>query len=192
MPAARAGSARGAPAPPPARHGPCGGESARATRRPPRRRRRGPRRARSRNESLSRLDRLLGLAEQEVEAAEVVRQLADVRLVGELLVRGTCALGVRAGEQPVALALGDERRLEVGGADRAAVVQRLGQLERALDVFARGLVVALAALAARAPQRMLERSWSDGRPERSARRATRSGARAPSHARKQVAADAEA
>src|SRR5439155_12132950 len=51
--------------------------------------------------------RLVGLAEQEVEAAEVVQQPADAPPVGELLVVRLRALRVRAREHPVALALGD-------------------------------------------------------------------------------------
>ena len=79
-------------------------------------------------------------------------------------------LGVRAGEHPVALAVGDERRLEVRGADRARIVGVLGELERALDVLARGLVVALAAPAARAP-------GEDVRAERVGRQARALGER---------------
>ena len=48
-------------------------------------------------------------------------------------------------------ALGDERRLEVRVGHLAAVVDALGELERVLDVLARGLEVALAAVAAGAP-----------------------------------------
>src|SRR5205814_646420 len=54
-------------------------------------------------------DRLVGLAEQEVHRAEVVRQLADEHAVGELFVRRAGALRIRAREHPVALAVGDER-----------------------------------------------------------------------------------
>ena len=70
----------------------------------------------------------------------------------ELLVRGARLLGVVAREDPVPLAVGDHRRLEVRVADRARVGRILGELERALDVLARGLVVALAAPAPRAPR----------------------------------------
>ena len=52
----------------------------------------------------------------------------------------------------MAVALGEYRRLEVRRAERPHVVQPLGQLERMLDVLARGLVVALAAIAARPPR----------------------------------------
>ena len=52
----------------------------------------------------------------------------------------------------MSLAVGDERRLEVRSADGARVVRVLGELQRALDVLACGLVVALAAPAARAPR----------------------------------------
>ena len=45
-------------------------------------------------------------------------------------------------------ALGDERGLEVDVGHRAVVVQRLRELQRALDVLARGLEVTLAAVAA--------------------------------------------
>ena len=96
-------------------------------------------------------DRLVRLAEQEVQAAEVVRELPDVHLVGELLVRATCLLGVGASEHPVPFAVGDERGLEIRGADRARVIRALCELQRALDVLARGFVVALTAPAPRAP-----------------------------------------
>ena len=107
---------------------------------------------RDRERLLEVLDRHLGLAEQELEAAEVVQQPADVGAVGELLVLRLRLLRVGAREHPVAVALGEERRLEVRGAERTRVLERLGELERALDVLARGLVVALAAVAARAPR----------------------------------------
>src|SRR6185503_17217285 len=96
-------------------------------------------------------DRLLRLAELEVEAAEIVEQLADVGLVGELLVLGLRALGIRAGEHPVPRALRDQRSLEIVVGDRSAVIQAFGELERPLDVFAGSLPVALTAVAARAP-----------------------------------------
>ena len=51
----------------------------------------------------------------------------------------------------MAHALGHERGLEVDIRHRAVVVERLRELERALDVLARGLEVTLAAVAARAP-----------------------------------------
>ena len=107
---------------------------------------------RDRERVLQTLDRLLGLAEQELEPTEVVQQPADVRAVGELLVLRLRPLGVGAREHPVAVALGEQRRLEVGLAERPRVVHRLGELERALDVLARGLEVALPAVAARAPR----------------------------------------
>jgi len=75
-------------------------------------------------------DRFLGLAEEEVQAAEVVNQPADVEPVRELLILGLRALGVRTGEHPVALALGDERGIEVDAGDRARVIDSLGELER--------------------------------------------------------------
>src|SRR5439155_18585812 len=98
------------------------------------------------------------------DRAEVVRQLPDVHLVGELLVRRACALGVVAREHPMALAVGDERRLEICGADRARIVRILRELERALDVFARGLVVALAAPAPRAPGQDVRAKLVGGHP----------------------------
>src|SRR5207302_10787163 len=55
-------------------------------------------------------------------------------------------------EHPVPLTVCNERRLEVRSADRARIVRVLRELKRALDVFACGLVVALAAPAARAPR----------------------------------------
>src|SRR5580765_2615732 len=97
------------------------------------------------------LDRLLGLPELEIESAEVVQELADVRLVGEFLVLRLGALRVRAGEYPVPGALGDERCLEIVVGDGAPVVQALGELERALDVLARSFPVALAPVTAGAP-----------------------------------------
>ena len=48
------------------------------------------------------------------------------------------------------------------------VVERLGELEGALDVLARGLPVALALVTAAPPAEMLERRRSDGSDERSA------------------------
>ena len=59
--------------------------------------------------SVEQLDGPLGVAEREVQAAEVVQQPADVRAVLELLVVAARPLRVRPREQPVALALGDER-----------------------------------------------------------------------------------
>src|SRR5207237_1965764 len=96
-------------------------------------------------------ERLVGLPEQELESAEVVEQLADVRAVAQLFVLRLRALRIRAREHPMAVALRDQRGLEVRLAECACVVQRLRELERALDVLARGLIVALAAIAPRAP-----------------------------------------
>jgi hypothetical protein len=93
------------------------------------------------------LDRLVGVAEQEVDGAEVVQQLADVRAVGDLLVVGLRLLGVRAREHPVPRAVGEQRGLEVEVTRRACVLQALGELERELDILPGGLVVALAAVA---------------------------------------------
>src|SRR6187200_1704227 len=97
------------------------------------------------------LDRLVGLPQLEIESAEVVQELANIRLVGQLLVLRLGALRVRAGEHPVPGALSDERSLEIVVGDRAPVVQSLGELERALDVLPRGFPVALASIAAGAP-----------------------------------------
>src|SRR5579862_483018 len=92
---------------------------------------------------LEALDGLLRLPEQELEDAEVVEQPPDVRAVRQLFVGGLGALCVRPGEDPLPVALGDERGLEVRLAEGARVVERLGELERALDVLARGFEVAL-------------------------------------------------
>src|SRR3954465_14285709 len=102
---------------------------------------------------LQMLDGLLGLPEEELEPPEVVQEPADVRAVRELLVLRLRLLGVGAGEDPVTVALCEHRRLEVGLTERTCVVHRLGELERALDVLARGLVVPLAPVAARAPRK---------------------------------------
>src|SRR5947207_15111820 len=91
------------------------------------------------------------MTEEEAEAAEVVHQPAEVRAIRNLLVRGFRALGIRTGEDPVALAVGDDRGLEVDVGGGAPVVQALRKLERALHVLARRLEVAPAPIAARAP-----------------------------------------
>src|SRR6266545_888505 len=96
------------------------------------------------------LDRLLGLPQEEIDAAEVVQQAGEIALVIQLLVNTLRLLRIVPGEHPVALALGDERGLHVDVGHRRAVVERLRELERALDVLARGLEVALAPVAARA------------------------------------------
>src|SRR4051794_25836595 len=83
---------------------------------------------RHRDRMLEVLDRLLRLAEQELEAAEVVEQPRDVRAVGQLLVLRLRLLGVGAGEHPVPVALGEQRGLEVRRSERTRVVRRLGQL----------------------------------------------------------------
>ena len=62
------------------------------------------------NASFRRAIALLGLAEQELEAAEVVQQPPDVAAVGQLLVLRLRPLRVRAREHPVAVALGDRAR----------------------------------------------------------------------------------
>src|SRR5215210_1609516 len=94
------------------------------------------------------LDRLLGLPEGEVDAAEVVEDAADGCAVGDLLELRLRLLGVLAGEHPLALALGDERRLEVHARDGARVIEALGQLERALEILTRGLEISLAPVTA--------------------------------------------
>ncbi len=118
---------------------------------------------------LEMLDRLLGLAEQELEAAEVVQQAADVDAVCELLVLTLRPLGIGTREHPVTAALGEHRSLEVRLPERAQILHRIGELECVLDVLARGLVVALAPVAVADRQASAEkRSLSQGRPERSA------------------------
>ena len=72
----------------------------------------------------------------------------DVALVVQLLVERLGALGVVAGEHPVTGALGDQRGLEIAVRGHAAVADGLRELERPLGVLARGLEVALAAMAA--------------------------------------------
>ena len=84
--------------------------------------------------------------------------------MGDLLVERLGLLRVRARQNPAALALGDERRLEVRLRHRVAVVDRVRELERALDVLAGRLEVALALVAARAP-------FEDQRPKPVARHA---------------------
>src|SRR5262249_32614764 len=100
---------------------------------------------------LEQLDRVLGVAEQEVEPPEVVRELTDMDAVGELRVSLPRPLGVIAGQHPVALAVGDERSLEVRGADREEIVDTPRQLECPLDVVPGSLVIALTLPAARTP-----------------------------------------
>src|SRR4051795_1288696 len=97
------------------------------------------------------LDCLLGLAEMEVKATEVVEQPADVSLVVDLLVVGLCALSVIARLDPVPHPLADKRSLEERIRGLARIVERLRELESALDVLARCFEVPLAPVAARAP-----------------------------------------
>ena len=99
---------------------------------------------RDRERALQVVDRVVGLAEQVVQTAEVVQQPADVLTVAVLLVQLLRALGERPRAQPLAVALGDERSLEGDVSDGQRVVDAVGELERALDVLARGLEVALA------------------------------------------------
>src|SRR3954451_12229060 len=63
---------------------------------------------RDRERFLQQRHRLVGLAEEEVQTAEVVREPADVDTVRELLVGGAGLLRVRAREHPMALAVCDE------------------------------------------------------------------------------------
>src|SRR3989440_6531457 len=91
------------------------------------------------------------MTEEEAEAAEVVHQPAEVRAIRNLLVRSFRALGIRTGEDPVALSVGDDRGLEVDVRGGALVIQALGELERALDILARGFEVTAAPVAARPP-----------------------------------------
>src|SRR5829696_1574903 len=138
-------------------------------------------------------DRLVGFPEQELDDAEVVQQPADVLPVCKLFVLGLRALGVRARQNPVAVALGEQRRLEVDLAERLRVLLRLGELERALDVLARRLVIALAAVAARAPRENV--GAEEIRRKRRALRELQGLAEQRDRgrdARKQVPADAEA
>src|SRR5689334_21661085 len=100
---------------------------------------------------LQMLDCLLGLAEMEVQATEVVEQSADVSLVVDLLVVGLRALSVISRLDPVPHPLADERSLEVRVRGLPRIVERLRELESALDVLARGFEVPLPAVAPRAP-----------------------------------------
>jgi len=59
---------------------------------------------RDRERLLEQLHRLLGVPEQEVEPAEVVRELADVDAIGELRVSLPRPLGVVARQHPVPFA----------------------------------------------------------------------------------------
>ena len=131
---------------------PCADGSARATRRPARRRRRGPCRARCANASFSRPIASSVLPSRKFRPPRLFVSWPTWTWSESSSYAVARPLGVVAREHPVALAVGDERGLEVRGADRAGVVRVLGELERALDVLARGLVVALAAPAARAPR----------------------------------------
>ena len=92
------------------------------------------------------------MPEEEIDAAEVVHQPAEVLPVGQLLVNRTGALRVRAGKDPVALAVGDDRSLEEHVRRRLAVVQPFCELERTLDVLARGLEITTPAVAAGTPR----------------------------------------
>jgi len=109
---------------------------------------------------------LLGMTEEEVDAAEVVEQATEVPAVGQLLVGSLCAFRVGPSEDPVPFAVGDDRRLEVDVGGGARVVEALGELERALDVFPRGLEITAPAVAARPPRKDV--SAGDRRGSRSA------------------------
>src|SRR3954451_16038684 len=97
------------------------------------------------------LDRLLGLAEVEVQATEVVEQPADVSLVVDLLVVGLRALSVIARLDPVPHPLADKRSLEERIRRLARLVECLRELESALAALARCFEVPRAPVAARAP-----------------------------------------
>ena len=96
------------------------------------------------------LDRLIGLAEQEDDPAEIVQDTTDVRPVAALLVELLGVLGVGASDEPFAFALVDEEGRKFSG-PRGRVADRVGELERGLDVGARGSEVPLMLVRARAP-----------------------------------------
>ena len=96
-------------------------------------------------------DGILRLAEQVVQATEVVEHPAEVDLIAVLFVQLLRALRQRPRTQPVAAALGDDRRLERHVRDGERVAETLGELERELDVLACGLEVPLAPRASGAP-----------------------------------------
>ena len=101
-------------------------------------------------------------------------------------------LGVGAGAQPVAAALGHERGLEQGVGDRQLVVDAGCELEAALDVLARRLPVALAPVAARAPPEDLGAELVAGELRAlGQRKRLREEAERGRDARELVAADAE-
>src|SRR5215831_19921903 len=103
---------------------------------------------RDREGALEVVDRVLGLAEEIVETAQVIQQAPDVLAIAVLLVQLLRALSECPRAQPLPIALGDERRLERDVRNRKRVVEAVGELERALDVLTRGLEVALPACAA--------------------------------------------
>ena len=74
----------------------------------------------------------------------------DEEPVAEQLVPRLRLLGVHACDEPLAFALGDQRRLEVGVGDRGLVADAVGQLECLFDVGARRFPVAPALVATRA------------------------------------------
>src|SRR4030095_2996957 len=101
--------------------------------------------------ALEMLERLLGLAEVEVQATEVVEQPTDVTFVVDLLVVGLRALRIVARLDPMPHPLADKRSLEVRVRGLARIVERLGELERALAVPARCFKFPLRPVAPRAP-----------------------------------------
>src|ERR671914_704229 len=94
------------------------------------------------------LDGLVFVPQEKRQTTECQQEPTDVALVVELLVQLPCPLRVVAREDPVALPLRDERSLEIGVRDRAAVADDLRQLE--------------------GQPRMSARRRSQGRPDRSA------------------------
>src|SRR5438105_4159888 len=62
---------------------------------------------------LEQRDGLVRMPEQEVDPAQVVHQATEIAAIGDLLVDRPRPLGVRTCEHPVALAVGDDRGLEV-------------------------------------------------------------------------------
>src|SRR5438270_13683461 len=106
---------------------------------------------RDRERALQIVDRLVGLAEQVVETAEIVQQATDVLAVAMRLVELFRTLGERPGAKPLAVPLRDDRGLEGHVRDRQRVVEAIGELECALDVLTRSFEVSLPAGATRAP-----------------------------------------
>ena len=97
-------------------------------------------------------DRLVRLPQEEGEAAERRQELARVGTVVDLLVE-RAAPSRRTSARPPTDRAARRRAPPGSSASRrpARVVERLGELERALDVLARSLPVALPPVAARPP-----------------------------------------